>query len=650
MTVMELIAKLTLDTGDFKSNLLQVKTGMSEVMSNAAVMGSQLQKTGKTIEGVGKKLLPLSVAAGTVFTASTVSASKFTDGMAKMSTLFDTNKYSVDELSKEFLKLSSSTGKSATELAEAGYQALSAGISVDNSVKFIETASKLAKVGFTSSATAVDVLTTAINAYGLSENDAYAISNKLVLTQNLGKTTVDELAASMGKIIPTASSMNVSIDQLTAGYVEMTKQGINTNYATTYMNAMLNELGKSSTTVGALLKEKTGKSFQELMKDGYSLGDVLGILQDEANASGINFNELWSSSEAGKGAISLLNQGIDEFNGTVDQMQNGTDVLAEGLDKLSTPSEKAKKALNQLKNSGIEMGQQLLIAIGPAISALANGIEKLTTWFSGLSDRTKLVIVSILGIVAAIGPTLIMVGKVIAFVGQLMMWLPAISGALGAISLPMLGIAAAIAAVIAVGVLLYKNWDKIKAYGEKLVKSLISKFNSLKSSVVNAFKSIGSAIAKPFTTAYNSIKSAIDKIKTLINNLKSKLSSLKSLKWLKVPKVSVSGGKVPFGIGGKGSAPSFSIAWHKKAMDNPYLFSDATLFGAGEAGDEMLYGKNNLMQDIKNAVENANNSGTYYFEIPVNIDGKKVAKATAKYTESELAQRKIRSNRTLGII
>ena len=58
-----------------------------------------------------------------------------------------------------------------------------------------------------------------------------------------------------------------------------------------------------------------------------------------------------------------------------------------------------------------------------------------------------------------------------------------------------------------------------------------------------------------------------------------------------------------FGIGGKGSLPHFSVSWYKKAMENPYLFTDATLFGAGEAGDEMMYGKKALMNDITEAVD-----------------------------------------------
>lgn len=107
----------------------------------------------------------------------------------------------------------------------------------------------------------------------------------------------------MGKVIPTASSMGVNINNLTSGYVSLTKQGIATAEATTYMNSMFNELGDSGTTLGGVIKEKTGKSFQECMNSGMSLADVLQITKQYADENGIAYNELWSSAEAGKAGL-----------------------------------------------------------------------------------------------------------------------------------------------------------------------------------------------------------------------------------------------------------------------------------------------------------------------------------------------------------
>lgn len=395
-----------------ESNLKRLKSEQSGVSAELEAFGKKLEQTGDKIETMGKKVAPVSAAVGAGLTVATKNASDFEDGMAKMSTLFDTTQTSVKDLSEEFIKLSNETGKGATELAEAGYQALSASVPIQNVGKFVKTSAELAKVGFTDTSTAVDVLTTAINAYGLSANDADKIANNLVNTQNLGKTTVNELASSMGKIIPTASSMGVNLNNLCTVYAEMTKQGIATAEATTYANEMLNEIGDSGSTVAGILQQETGESFQQLMADGNSLGDVLQILKDYAERTGTNFNELWSSTSAGKAALAITNSGAEEFNNTLQTMATSTDVLGEGLDKLSTPSAKAKKAINQLKNDAMELGQVILESIAPIIEQLAAQIESFTNWFSALDPSIKQVIVVVLAMIAALGPVLIFVGKI----------------------------------------------------------------------------------------------------------------------------------------------------------------------------------------------------------------------------------------------
>lgn len=184
-------------------------------------VGKKISSAGGEVVKLGKKFAPVSAAATGALTVVTKTSSDFQNGMAKMSTLFDTSQVSVQKLSKEFLNLSNETGRGATELTEAGYQALSASVPVEKLGSFIRTSANMAKVGFTDTATSVDLLSTAVNAYGLEADQADNIANKLVNTQNLGKTSVNELASSMGKVIPTAAGMNVNLDQLCTMYTLM---------------------------------------------------------------------------------------------------------------------------------------------------------------------------------------------------------------------------------------------------------------------------------------------------------------------------------------------------------------------------------------------------------------------------------------------
>lgn len=496
-------------------------------------IGSAMEGAGKKISSVGKALTPISVATGAMLTTSVKGASDFTDSMAKMSTLFDTTKTSVSDLSDQFLELSNKTGLSATELAEAGYQALSAGQSVEDVAGFVETAGNLAKAGFTQTSTAVDVLTTAINAYGDEAGSAEDIANKLVRTQNLGKTTVDELAGSMGKIIPTASAMGVNIDNLTSGYVSLTKQGIATAEATTYMNGMLNELGDSGTKLGGIIKDKTGMSFQECMDSGMSLADVLQITKDYADENGIAYNELWGSMEAGKAGLAILNGGVDEFNGTVKTMQSNVDDVGSALEKLETPSAKVRKSLNRVKNSGIELGQAVITALTPALDKVVGVVEKVTTWFNNLDDKTKTVIAGVLAFITALAPVLMIGGKIIGGVGRIIPIITrlhasigGLSGIIGALTSPVGLIVIAIGALIAVFVALYKHnenfrnlvntaWEQIKSK----IGTVVEAIRELVEAVVNRIQTVIQTFVSVGTALWNKYGSDVIKILTTAFNL-----------------------------------------------------------------------------------------------------------------------------------
>lgn len=161
----------------------------------------------------------------------------------------------------------------------------------------------------------------------------------------------------------------------------------------------------------------------------------------------------------------------------------------------------------------------------------------------------------------------------------------------------------------------------------KGVKNLPSLLKGAAKNAVNGFKGafkgngILSAVKGAFTKIPSAVKSIFTKAVSLVKSFPGRFKSALKFSWslphLNLPHLSVSGGKAPFGIGGKGSLPSFHISWYKKAMESPYVFSNATLFGAGEAGDEMLYGRSRLMSDIKEATQGTKNDVT----INVTVNG-----------------------------
>lgn len=236
-----------------------------------------------------------------------------------------------------------------------------------------------------------------------------------------------------------------------------------------------------------------------------------------------------------------------------------------------------------------------------------------------------------------------------------------------------------------------RNLPKILATGVKLIAtltkgiikaipSLVSALPKVISGIKSAFSSVSwgkigtqiiKGIAKGISSAISNIKSAINKAKSAITTpIKNAVNTVKGyfpfkigkiFSSIKLPHFKVSGGKAPYGLFGKGTKPSISVTWNRKALNNPYMFNNATLFGAGEAGDEVLYGRNALMRDIAAASggeidyerfgrEVANALAAVGIETIVELDGKAIAKGTAKPMRQEINRIDSRTNRTYGFV
>ena len=316
-------------------------------------------------------------------TSSVDIGSSFETALAKVGTIADTSKVSVGDLNKQILDTSGSMGVAAADIAEAAYQAISAGQDTANAVAFAGQASKLAAAGFTSSSSAVDILTTALNAYGLSADQAIHVSDVLLTTQNLGKTSVDELSSSMGKVIPLAAAYGVTVENLSSGLAVMTANGIATAEATTYTKSMLNELGDAGSTVGKILQKQTGKSFAQLNAEGKSLGDVLQILYQSVGGSSTAFAGLWSSVEAGTGALSLASGGAEHFNDVLSQMQNSAGATETAYETMTdTFQHKVETMQTAAQNFGITLYDSLESSLSDATQWGTDCLTQLTTALS----------------------------------------------------------------------------------------------------------------------------------------------------------------------------------------------------------------------------------------------------------------------------
>ena len=340
--------------------------------------------------------------AAAIYAGPVQAAQKYEAALAKVNTIADTTQVPLEKISQEVMALSNKTGVAASALAEDVYNAISAGQQTGDAVNFVSYSTKLAKAGFAETSQTLDVLTTILNAYGMSADKVGNVSDMLIQIQNKGKVSVGELSSVMGKIIPTANAYNVSLEQLGATYAIMTSKGIAAAETTTYANSMLNELGKSGSTADKILRKVAGGGFSDLMANGSSLAEVLDVLQKEAQKSGKTIADMFGSAEAGKAAMSILSNGVDGFNESVEGMLNsvGATETAFGI-MADTTENKMAKAKNSINNLQIVLGQNLLPIVGNVADKVAGVVTKVSE-FAQANPQLVQTVLKVVGALAAL--------------------------------------------------------------------------------------------------------------------------------------------------------------------------------------------------------------------------------------------------------
>ena len=403
-------------TTETEKNLDEAAEAARKASEEVEKFGDKSEESGKQSEESSKKsrdgikeLQGVLASAGIAATLNEIkngffdcseAAAQFETSTAMVATIADTSQKSLSDISKEVRTYSNETGEAASDMAEATYQAISASVNTADAASFAGTATKLAVGGFTSATTAVDVLTTAINAYGLAASDATQLSDYLITTQNLGKTSVDQLAQSVGKVIPLASAYNVQMDNLSSAYAVLTANGIATAESGTYVKSMLNELGDTGSGVSEVLLNSTGKTFAQLMEQGYSLGDVMAMLGNAVDGDSTAFNALWNSTEAGIGALSLFNAGADKYNSVLESMRTSAGATEKAYSTMADTTDKSKQRMeNAFNNLKISVGDVL----NPALTQVYEGFTNVFAGMSDFVDEHPAVVAAISAIAVGVG-------------------------------------------------------------------------------------------------------------------------------------------------------------------------------------------------------------------------------------------------------
>ena len=301
------------------------------------------------------------------------------------STLFGDVSVNVSNLRDRILSLSSETGIAADQIGNALYEALSSGVPVTEdmgiAMDFLRSSAAAAKGGFADLSETVTATAAVINAYGLSVEDAERVQGVMIQTQNLGMTTIGQLASSLAQVIPTASAFGVSFEQIGAALATSTAAGTQTSQAITGLNQLLSELGKQG-QVGAenlaLAAEAAGlgaTTFTELTASGMTLAEILTVMEDYAESTDKTLIDLFGSVEAGRTALQLAGANTERFESNLEAMGNTAGLTAAAAASVTTGVE---KLANSLSNAVRSIGSFFEPTVQDVAGMLADMIDSFT--------------------------------------------------------------------------------------------------------------------------------------------------------------------------------------------------------------------------------------------------------------------------------
>lgn len=466
------VIELGLDTKKLDSGLKGVAGKLDQA---SAKWGRKMKIAGGVMIG----------AVAAVGGASLKMAADFDSAMREVNTMMLLSDEAFAEFSKEVRVLAKDMGVDAVASANALYQAISAGIPKENVLDFLKIATEAAIGGVTETEIAVDGLTTVINAFKMPVSDAQKVADLMFTTVKGGKTTFEELSASMSLAAPIAASIGVSFEDVMATIATLTKQGTPTAMAFTQVKSAMVALMKPTNEMNELIA-LTGFETGESMFKTLGFAGTMSALRKAANDNNEVLAKAFGRVEALNAVLGVTGKNAEMAAADIDSMANSAGAATDAFDQMEkTAKRKFEKLQAQLKDTAMTLGNALMPALIRLLEIVTPIIEKVATWI----EKNPKLAVGILAAIGAVGGLLLIGGFLLPMLSSLITILPMLGAAFTVALGPIGLIALAIAAVIAIGVLVYKNWDKIKAKAIEIWGYLGGFFSKLGDSIKNKFKS-----------------------------------------------------------------------------------------------------------------------------------------------------------------
>ena len=500
------VGYLDLDISGFLSGLQSAQSQANTASKNiATTIGNNLQSAGKSMTSAGSTLTKtVTTPVLGLGTAAVKVTSDFESAMSKVSAISGATGGDLDALNKKAQEMGAKTKFSATESAEAFTYMAMAGWKTEDMLSGIDGIMSLAAADGLDLATTSDIVTDALTAFGLSASDSGHFADVLAKASSNANTNVSMLGESFKYAAPVAGALGYSAEDTAIALGLMANAGIKGSQGGTALRGSLTRLIKP-TDDAATLMEQYGLSMTNADGSMKSLGEVMNMLRDKlgglTEAEQAQVAAQIFGQEAMSGMLAIINASDSDYAKLTDAIYDADGAAQQMadtmLDNLSGQLTLLKSALEGL---AIQFGEILM----PYIKQFVTWLQNLTQKLQELTPEQKEQVVKWAAIAAAIGPVLMVLGKLTSSVGSIITTFgkipgaiakaksafTAVSAAIGGISAPVVAVVAVIGVLIAAFANLWKTneefrnkmtaiWDGIKSKFESFAQGIVDRLNAL---------------------------------------------------------------------------------------------------------------------------------------------------------------------------
>ena len=517
-----------------------LETACSTADKNLAALGKTAKTAGKIAAGA---MVAAATAVATLGTAAVKSAAEYEAQLANVSTLLTGTEAEVAartaEIGDQVLEISNRTGVATADLTDGMYQVVSAFGDSADAAAILETAAKSAAAGNATTTDSINLLSAVTKGYGDTSAEAVQQAADLAFaTVRLGQTSFPELAAGMGKVIPLASTLGLEQEQLWGAMATLTGVTGSTAEVVTQMKATMQAFLSPSKNMQAALKNMGYESGQALL-ESKGLQGSLDALKDAVGGNELAFAGLFSSVEAQTAVLAMAGNQAENLTSKTAEMYEATGAANTAFERQTNS---LKYDIQMIKNLGANFLTQLGTNILPyvrefaeaALPVVSEALEKIGSYMTGtiipaaetavkwISEHRTLILALAAGIATAVA--VYKAYKVVTAVSATGTF--TLAGAMTALNLPVLAVVAAIGLAVAAGILIYKNWDKIKAKAAELGAKISEVWGNIKTGVSEAVANLVSAFQSnvPLLSAYlsgwwESVSAAWENVKAIFANI-----------------------------------------------------------------------------------------------------------------------------------